>query len=102
MEKFKAWFVTLAIMTLLGGEIYLLWCYAIRSFWVVTMMFGIYGFFCFGVHLGKWMVLPPISEALPKAKPPAPIRPPSRAQISARAMIRPLSPRFLGGSGETF
>jgi len=63
MSRGKAWFVAAAIGALLGAVIWLMWDYALRSFWVLALIFAGYGFVCFVIHLEKWLEKEPV-EAL--------------------------------------
>lgn len=58
MEKVKVYCLTGAIMALLTCVLYLMWSYALRSFWVLALIFGAYGFVCFGVTVYKWLQMP--------------------------------------------
>ncbi len=55
MSKVKAWFVTGAIAALLAAVIWLMWDYALRSFWVMALIFGGIGFVAFVIQLEKWL-----------------------------------------------
>jgi len=55
MSKYRAWTLTVIIMTLMGVVIWLMWDYALRSFWVIALMFAFYGFFCCAVNLGHFL-----------------------------------------------
>ncbi|MBQ7737305.1 MAG: hypothetical protein IJT62_05655 [Oscillospiraceae bacterium] len=59
MNKGKALFITTIIGVLLATVIWCMWSYAIRSFTYFIVFFGAYGFACFIVHLGKWMMATP-------------------------------------------
>ena len=58
MSKQRAWLLTAVIMTLLACVIYMMWDYALRSFWVVALMFAAYGFFCCAASLGHLLQAP--------------------------------------------
>ena len=55
MSKARAWTLTAVIMTLLGVVIWLMWDYALRSFWVIALIFAFYGFFCCAANLGRML-----------------------------------------------
>lgn len=55
MKSFKAYFITTIIFTLLAAVLWLMWQFAVGSFWVVALMFGAYGFFCCAINVAKWL-----------------------------------------------
>ena len=58
MSKLKSYFVTVIIMALLGGIIWGLWSYALRSYYIVMQILGFYGFAVLGVNMAKWLAKP--------------------------------------------
>jgi len=61
MSKIKAWFVAAAIAVLIAAVIWLMWDYALRSFWIMALIFAMYGFVCFVIHLAGWLEKPTVA-----------------------------------------
>ncbi len=55
MNKGKAWFVAAVIAVMLAAVIWMMWDYALRSFWVMALIFAGYGYVCFIFRLEKWL-----------------------------------------------
>ena len=58
MNRTKAWFVALIIMTLAGGLLYGLWAWAIVTYRTVIQVLGLYGFLMIGISLERWLEIP--------------------------------------------
>lgn len=58
MNKTKAWFVSLIIMSLAGGLLYGLWAWSIVTYRTVIQVLGLYGFLMVGVSLERWLEIP--------------------------------------------